>query len=145
MSAETSMSMIEPVNNTVVISSDCSFGLKKDVQEQVSMKKCGKCGRTLPTTEFNKSKASKDGLQYHCRSCHREEMRKCHIMRAERELGKKSPVHQQEPNTSTLTKVYAHPELAKFQPRQLMEELKARGFKWEYMLEPQKKIYFDKI
>ena len=38
MSAETSMSMIEPVNNTVVISSDCSFGLKKDVQEQVPMK-----------------------------------------------------------------------------------------------------------
>ena len=65
MSAETSMSMIEPVNNTVVISSDCSFGLKKDVQEQVPMKKCKKCGRTLPTTEFNKSKANKDGLQYH--------------------------------------------------------------------------------
>lgn len=44
-----------------------------------------------------------------------------------------------------LIKVYAHPELAKFHPRQLMEELKARGWRWEYMLEPQKKIYFDKI
>ena len=142
MSAETSMSMIEPVNNTVVISSDCGFGLNKE--EQAPMKRCNKCGRLLPVSEFNKSKANNDGLQYHCRSCHREEMRKYHIMRAERELGKKLPVHKEE-TKPTLTKVYAHPELAKFQPRQLMEELKARGFKWEYMLEPQKKIYFDKI
>ena len=28
---------------------------------------------------------------------------------------------------------------------ELMEELKARGFRWEYMLEPQKKIFYDKI
>ena len=145
MSAETSMSMIEPVNNTVVISSDCSFGLKKDVQEQVPMKKCKKCGRTLPLTEFNKSKASKDGLQYHCRDCHHEAMRTYHIKRAERELGKKISAYKEEPKPTALTKVYAYPELARFQPRQLMEELKARGFKWEYMLEPQKKIYFDKI
>ena len=143
MSAETSMSMIEPVNNTVVISSDCSFGFKQ--VEQVPMKKCNKCGRILPLTEFNKSKASKDGLQYHCRDCHHEAMRSYHIKRAERELGKKISAYKEEPKPTALTKVYAHPELARFQPRQLMEELKARGFKWEYMLEPQKKIMYDKI
>lgn len=47
--------------------------------------------------------------------------------------------------TKTEAKVSAHPELAKFTPRQLMEELKSRGFKWEYMLEPVRKIMFEKI
>lgn len=145
MNAETSMSMIEPVNNTVVISSDCSFGLKKDVQERTPMKKCSKCGRTLPLTEFNKSKSNKDGLQYHCKDCQSKAVRCSYLKRREQENCKRTPVRQQEPNTSALTKVYAYPELAKFQPRQLMEELKARGFRWEYMLEPQKKVYFDKI
>jgi hypothetical protein len=45
----------------------------------------------------------------------------------------------------TMLRVYSDSALAKFTPRQLMAELKARGFRWEYMLEPQKKIYFDKI
>mgnify|MGYP003478770073 FL=1 len=45
----------------------------------------------------------------------------------------------------TMAKVYTNPELAKFTPREMMAELKARGFKWEYMLEPQRKVYFDKI
>ena len=44
-----------------------------------------------------------------------------------------------------MAKVYTNPELAKFTPREMMAELKARGFKWEYMLEPQRKVYFDKI
>lgn len=49
------------------------------------------------------------------------------------------------PIVEKLHKVYAHPDLARFNHRQLMEELKARGFKWDYMIEPQRKIYFDKI
>ena len=36
-------------------------------------------------------------------------------------------------------------ELSQYTPRQLMEELKRRGFTWDYMLEPQRKIYFNKI
>lgn len=39
----------------------------------------------------------------------------------------------------------SNPDLEKFTPRQLMEELKSRGFTWDYMLEPQKKIFFNKI
>lgn len=35
-------------------------------------KKCTKCGRELPVTEFNKNRNSKDGLQYICRSCFSE-------------------------------------------------------------------------
>jgi hypothetical protein len=44
-----------------------------------------------------------------------------------------------------LLKVFTNPELAKFSPRDLMTEIKARGFKWEYMLEPQKKIMYEKL
>ena len=32
-------------------------------------KKCSRCGRTLPITEFNKNRKSKDGLQDKCREC----------------------------------------------------------------------------
>lgn len=48
-------------------------------------------------------------------------------------------------DTHNLLKVYSSPELAKFTPRQLMHELKARGYKWEYVLEPQMKVMYDKI
>ena len=32
-------------------------------------KKCAECGRELPTSEFNKNKNTKDGLQDRCREC----------------------------------------------------------------------------
>ena len=61
------------------------------------------------------------------------------------ERAKKTTIKAEAKITASMHKVYAHPELAKFTPRQLMEELKSRGFKWEYMLEPQRKIMFEKI
>lgn len=142
MSTETSMSMIEPVNNTVVISSDCGIGLNRD--EEIQTKRCSKCGRTLSVIEFNKSNSTKDGLQHQCRHCQREFMR-VYNSRRKTKADKKLPTTNEKPKPIALAKVYAYPELAIFQPRQLMEDLKARGFRWEYMLEPQKKIYFDKI
>ncbi|MHC4907887.1 MAG: GIY-YIG nuclease family protein [Planctomycetota bacterium] len=36
------------------------------------MKKCNTCKETKDFTEFNKSKSSKDGLQYKCRACERQ-------------------------------------------------------------------------
>jgi hypothetical protein len=48
-------------------------------------------------------------------------------------------------SVGAMRKVYTNSELSKFTPRALMAELKARGFRWEYMLEPQKKIMYDKI
>ncbi len=35
-------------------------------------KKCSKCGRELPLSEFPKDKTSKDRLSYWCKSCQRE-------------------------------------------------------------------------
>lgn len=145
--SESSMDLIDKSEKTMIIGSECGYGLKPEAKV-VATKKCNKCGRTLPVTDFNKCKSNKDGLQYHCRECHKEMMRAYHIKRTERELGialqdKDSIKVASAPQN--LTKVYAHADLSRFTPRQLMEELKARGFKWEWMLEPQRKIYFDKI
>lgn len=94
-------------------------------------KVCNKCGRELPKESFNKRNASKDGLQDYCKDC----MRVLNKARWERIKDKEDNLH----------KVYSNPDLARFTPRELMAELKARGFKWEYMLEPQKRIMYDKI
>lgn len=44
-----------------------------------------------------------------------------------------------------LYKVYAHPELASFSTRKLLEELKARGYTWEKMFAPRQEIDYRKI
>ena len=143
MNRETSMSMIEPVDNTVVISSECGIPSQEDVKN-VQGKRCHKCGRVLPLEDFNKCSRTKDGLQNHCRECQALYMKDYHVKKARKiQLG--SPVKNDAGKEASLHKVYAHPGLSSFTNRQLMEELKARGFRWDYMLEPKKKIYFDKI
>ena len=100
------------------------------MEENVT-KVCNKCGRELPVSAFNKKTMSKDGLQDVCRECQSAYSRKYL-------LKKKAEAHKMIP-------VYTNPELAKFHPRELMAELKARGFRWEYMLEPQRKIMWEKV
>lgn len=80
-------------------------------------KKCSKCGRELPISSFNKCKTSKDGLQSRCRECHSVDMKEYFIKRASKE--------------SSMTKVYSNPGLSKFQPRELIKELQARGYSGE--------------
>ena len=90
--------------------------------EEVRTKVCFKCGRELPVSNFSKNKKSKDGHHSYCKDCHKAIE-----------------------NTHKMLPVYSNPELAKFQPRDLMAELKARGFVWDYMIEPQRKVPYSKI
>lgn len=92
-------------------------------------KKCPKCGQELSLDNFYKNKSQPDGYQVYCKKCHDE------IVIKSKERNK----------FDNLKKVYSKPELAQFTPRELMTELKARGYRWDYMLEPQRKIMFDKI
>lgn len=133
--SQTSMEMIESVENTTIISGALSHGIQ--------MKKCSKCGRELPITSYSKKTVAKDGLQEMCRDCKAAYMRE-YTSRKKQDKVEKIIVKQEE-QPHALMKIYTDPELAKFTPRQLMLELKARGFRWEYMLEPQRKIYFEKI
>ena len=150
--SETSMDFIEKTEHTMVIGSECGHGLMKE-QEEVRTKKCPKCGRVLPVTEFYTNVRTKDGYQDKCKECQREwnreyqkrkkeEKRLASLNVEDKVETKKVIIDEKE---CTMAKVYTNPELAKFTPREMMAELKARGFKWEYMLEPQRKVYFDKI
>lgn len=70
-------------------------------------KKCACCGQELPTTEFYVSNKHKDGLQSYCKICIKAK-------------------NKQNSNKS----IRGGNELLKdFTPRQLIEELKARGYK----------------
>ena len=148
--SENSMDLIEKSNNTIVIGSECGHGLAK---EEVPTKKCSKCGRVLPTTEFYSNKHNKDGLQDKCKDCQRDWNREYQRRKKEErriaELNHEDKIETErviiDAKEHTMAKVYSEPELAKFTPRQLMAELKSRGYRWDYMLEPQRKIQFDKI
>ena len=150
--SENSMSLIEKSGNTIVIGSECGHGLMKD-QEVCTTKKCAKCGRELPTTDFYTNIRNKDGFQDRCKDCQREWNREYQRKKAAEKkkaaLNNEDKIETEKVVIDTkehiMAKVYSEPELAKFTPRQLMQELKARGYRWEYMLEPQRKVYFDKI
>lgn len=139
MKAENSMDMISNVENTVVISGALGHGLQT--------KKCAKCGRVLPVTAFSKKVNSPDGYQERCRECKAAYMRE-YTARKKQEANNaklEKIVVKQSDESHTMIKVYSDSELARFTQRQLMAELKARGYRWDYMLEPQRKIHFDKI
>lgn len=70
-------------------------------------KKCYKCGRTLPVTEFYKNRSTKDGLQSMCKDCIKE-----------RDAARASKT---EKKMKTL-------RLFQFTPREIMEELSRRGY-----------------
>lgn len=135
-------------DDEVVIAADEDYNITVEMVRLVLeelCKRCSKCGRLLPKEAFNKKTKSSDGLQDNCKDC----MRAYNKERYDRmkiesdEAIVKVKEHIDLPQK--LHKVFSNPDLARFTPRELMAELKARGFKWEYMLEPQKKIMFDKI
>jgi hypothetical protein len=76
---------------------------------------CKKCGKELPIDKFYKNKLQKDGFGYYCKDC--------------ANAYKSSKKANADGGGSKLTKVFTNPDLAKFKPRELIEELKARGYK----------------
>lgn len=84
-------------------------------------KLCKKCGRTLPVSEFNKNKQSKDGLHCYCRECHNAMTHASYLKRKAKANIEK---HDTIINTST-----TNPDLKNFHPRELIAELQARGYR----------------
>lgn len=97
------------------------------MEESVKTKVCSKCGKELPVERFSKSSKSADGLQCICKSCISEYNKK----RYYDEKKVKEQEKEKSVKTHTLIKVYSNPELAKFQPRELIAELRARGYSGE--------------
>lgn len=80
-----------------------------------NFKKCSKCGRELPASEFWKNASTEDGLQTYCKECGN-----VYATKTVRKL-----------RGGGLKKIYSNPELARFSPRELIAELKARGYTGE--------------
>lgn len=75
--------------------------------QEIKTKRCPKCGRELPLSEFYLNRATRDGLQTWCKECQKKRVR------------------------SNYTNNHCNPDLAQFTPRQLIEELKNRGYTGE--------------
>lgn len=85
--------------------------------ETTQTKTCPKCGRTLTAEHFYVSNRSNDGLQCYCKDCTRQTNAQCYR-------------RSKQANTPQIVKSCTH-ALAEFTPRQLIEELRARGYKGE--------------
>lgn len=97
--------------------------------EAIATKVCRKCGRELPVTEFTKKTNAKDGLQYYCKECNSKASTES--ARKRREKLKAQKVERERVEYENKYKIYTNRELAKFTPRELMLELKARGYEGE--------------
>ena len=75
--------------------------------QEIKTKKCSKCGRVLPLSEFYLNRLAADGLQSQCKECQKKRVRNHYINKN------------------------CNPDLAQFTPRQLIEELRARGYSSE--------------
>ena len=90
------------------------------MDNETKTKVCTKCGRELPLAAFSKKSDTNDGLQYNCKDCQREAS-KNRPKRRKKEFNLYDFVCDKD-------NAKLNPELAKFTPRQLQDELSARGF-----------------
>lgn len=109
--------------------------------ENTQTKKCCKCGRELPLSEFSKNNSRKDGYDYYCRSC------KSIISKESRERTKSNKIKESGIYPANFfdrnTVGGGNPQLANFSARELMEELRARGYRGQ--LEYTSKINLETI
>lgn len=79
--------------------------------QEIKTKRYPKCGRELPASEFYVKNSAADGLQTWCKEC------------------QKIASHNR--FTSKTHSKCCNPELGRFTPRQLIEELRHRGYTGE--------------
>lgn len=112
-----------------------------ETAENTQTKRCSKCGQELPLSEFSKNKSTKDGYESYCRRCKSKYIKEL-TQRHKKEIAKKSgiyPANFFDKNTIG----GGNPLLADFTARDLMEELKARGYRGQ--LEYTSKINLETI
>lgn len=78
--------------------------------DNIQAKVCRLCGREKTLDEFHKNNKSKDGHQSYCKECNKD-------------YSKRNKHINETPQKTS------NPDLAQFTPRQLIEELRSRGYK----------------
>jgi hypothetical protein len=99
--------------------------------EEIKTKVCSKCGQELPISEFTRKATAKDGLQCYCKKCNSKASNEYARKRREKENARK--IENERIEFEKKYKIYTNRELAKFSPRDLMLELKARGYEGELL------------
>lgn len=89
-------------------------------------KVCTKCGRELPIENFYINKSLKGGHDNTCRECKNAYSKEW--ARKNREKKKLQAKENERIEFEKKYKIYTNKELAKFTPRELILELKARGY-----------------
>lgn len=87
---------------------------------------CRKCGRELPIENFHINKSLKGGHDNTCRECKNAYSKEW--AKKNREKKKLQAKENERVEFEKKYKIYTDKELAKFTPRQLILELKARGY-----------------
>lgn len=83
---------------------------------EIETKKCSRCGETKPVSEFYRNARISDGYDTYCKECKRSLNHKFYAKKI-------SQKRIEETNNA----------LSKYTPRDLLTELKRRGYKWEKM------------
>lgn len=109
--------MKKTTKNRRMIGFQTNYKLKTNTMK-ISEKTCVACNRTLAIDEFYKSSKAKDGLQGHCKECHRKAV-------------KSSQERREALGAARKTRSANNPDLEAFTSRQLLTELKARGYRGE--------------
>ena len=94
--------------------------------EEIKTKVCKKCGRELPIENFYVNKSLKGGHDNTCKECKNEYAKEW--QKNNREKKKALKIENERVEFEKKYKSYTDKELAKFTPRQLILELKARGY-----------------
>ena len=89
-------------------------------------KVCRKCGRELPIDSFYPNKSLKGGYDNSCKECKNEYVKEWHKKNKEKKKAQK--IENERIEFEKKYKIYTNKELAKFTPRELILELKARGY-----------------
>lgn len=103
----------------------------KFTMEEIKTKVCTKCGRELSIENFYINKSLKGGRDNYCKECKNAYTKEW--ARGNREKKKARKIENERIEFENKYKIYTNRELAKFTPRELMLELKARGYEGELL------------
>lgn len=101
--------------------------------EEIKTKVCKRCGKEAPITEFSKNKQSKDGHHIYCRTCRNELALKYYYNKKARLANNTSGGGTSSDCIRANDRKGCNPKFDGVTSRELINELKDRGYKWSSM------------